>query len=132
MNYVGHGGVDRFASGGLLTVSDVDGMTNTKLPVLVAMTCSAGQFAIPGYDSLGEALVVKKGAGAVAMWGPSGLSIDSFAVLLDKGFFSRVFTGGAILGDMIIKADKDYNSKGGSAYIMDIYNLLGDPALKLW
>jgi hypothetical protein len=133
VNYIGHGGVDILARNGLLLTGDIGSMTNIgKLPVMAAMTCSAGQYAIPGFDSLGEALVVKKDVGAAAVWAPTGLSLNSYARILDEEFVkSASGNSKGILGDAILKALRNYSVTGGPAYMMDIYNLLGDPALKM-
>ena len=133
MNYIGHAGVDRLAQEGLLLTSDVTSMTNQeRLPVVTAMTCAVGQFAIPGYDSLSEALLLKAGGGAVAVWSPTGLSINSEAVMLNEMFFKSTFTGTKqALGDVVLKAIKEGSMKGVSGFILDIYNIMGDPALKL-
>ena len=77
VNYIGHSGLDRLADEGLWTLPDVAGMTNQDhLPILVGMTCVAGRFEIPGYDAIGESLVVKADGGAVAAWAPTGLSLN--------------------------------------------------------
>jgi uncharacterized repeat protein (TIGR01451 family) len=134
VNYIGHAGVDRLATEGLLRTSDLGLLVNwDSLPVLTAMTCTVGQYAVPGYDSLSEKLVLKNNGGAVAVWAPTGLSLNSLARALDEKFFKAVFESKkAVLGDAILKAFKEYNSEGGSSFMMDIYNLQGDPALKMW
>jgi hypothetical protein len=133
MNYIGHGGLDRFSGSGLLVSEDVSSMTNAgKYPVVTAMTCAVGQFSIPGYPSLAEYLVVKQQGGAVAMWSPTGISIDSEAFILDSKFFTHAFKQGSrVLGDVIMKALQDYAQEGNLPSMMDIYTLLGDPALKM-
>ena len=133
LNYIGHGGVDHLAMQSVLTEDDVASMTNsTKLPVMAAMTCVVGEYAIPGYNSFSEALVLKKDGGAAAVWSPTGLSFDSQAKILDEEFFKADFNAKkAVLGDVILKAFNGFNNAGGQAFMIDIYNLLGDPALKL-
>jgi uncharacterized repeat protein (TIGR01451 family) len=133
LNYIGHGGVDQLAMQSVLTGEDVASMSNSgKLPVMAAMTCVVGEYAIPGYQSLSEALVLKNGGGAAAVWSATGLSLDSQAVVLDEGFFKADFNAkSAVLGDVILNAFNGLNSAGGQAFMIDIYNLLGDPALKL-
>lgn len=133
LNYIGHGGVNILAGEGLLKTDDIASMTNRgKYPVLAAMTCSAGQFAIPGYDSISEALLMKKDAGAAAVWAPTGLSYNSLSVILDEEFLKAAFSNNkTILGDVILKALSGYVSSGSPTYVLDIYNLLGDPALKM-
>jgi hypothetical protein len=56
-HYLGHAGVDRLAGEGLLTSLDVDGLANGgRTPIAMLMTCVAGSFGYPGYDSLGVRL----------------------------------------------------------------------------
>lgn len=132
LNYIGHAGLDRLAQGGLLLNSDVASMTNQeRLPVVTAMTCVTGHFAIPGYDSLAEVLVLKQNGGAVAVLSPTGMSINSEAVILDKAFFQTMFEKRQALGDVVLKALEKGSMNGVSGYILSIYNILGDPALKL-
>ena len=133
LNYIGHGGLDRLAQEGMLLTSDVASMTNMdRLPVVTAMTCVVGNFSHPGFDSLSEVLVLKQNGGAVAVWSPTGMSINSEAVLLDEAFFMSTFTGRKqTLGDVVLKALEKGSMNGVSGFILDIYNLMGDPALKL-
>ncbi len=132
VNYIGHGGIDRFASEGLWLTSDVATLANTRFPVVAALTCIAGQYALPGYDSLGESLLLKSGGGAAAFWGPSGLSENEQAKLLDQQFVRAVYVDGErVLGDAILKAMRGYVQGGAPASLLNIYNLLGDPALQL-
>ena len=134
MNYTGHAGLDRLAGEGLLRVSDVASLQNIGNPfVLAAMTCTAGNFALPGFDSLSEALVTKDRGGAVAVWAPAGLSYNYLSKVLDEHLFrGGLGHRGVTLGDVIIKSFRNYRAAGRPAYIMDIFNLQGDPALRLW
>ena len=133
VDYNGHGGLDRLASGGLLASSDVASLGNgARLPVLTAMTCTVNRFAVPGFSSLGELLVNQAAGGAVAVWAPSGLSIHFEADLLAQRFYRHLGdTDGARLGDMVLRALQDFQTQGGSKAMLQIYNLLGDPALRL-
>lgn len=137
--YLGHGGLDRLAGAGLLTSGDVAALpAGTRLPVLTAMTCTANRFAVPGVPALGELLTTRAGGGAVAVWAPSGLSVHAEAGLLAERFYRRVAAasasgaaGEARLGDLILGALGELRALGGSQAMIDIYNLLGDPALRL-
>jgi hypothetical protein len=133
LNYIGHGNPYSMAHEGLLRIPDVSYMENAgRLFVLSAMTCTIGQFALPGYDSLSEALVIKKDGGAVAVLAPSGLSLNSLSKTLAEGFFTSAFSGTALtLGDSLREAFRYYRNKEGSDFGLDIYNLQGDPALRL-
>ncbi|HTZ17831.1 MAG TPA: C25 family cysteine peptidase [Dissulfurispiraceae bacterium] len=133
MNYFGHGGLDRLTQDGLLMNGDVASMTNgNKLPLMTAMTCIIGNFAFPGITSLGETLVLKTNGGAAAVWSATGLSDDTLAVSLDKAFYQSLFDGGSpVLGDVILRAFRGVSLKAGDMYMIDIYTLLGDPALRI-
>lgn len=133
VNYLGHGGLDRLAAGGLLTSADVAGLANgDRLPVLTAMTCTVNRFAVPGVPSLGEVLVESAGGGAVAVWGPSGLADSRASRELAEIFYRRTAERGTLrLGDLILRSYAELRAQGGSASLLDIYNLLGDPALRL-
>jgi hypothetical protein len=37
-----------------------------------------------------------------------------------------------VLGDAILQAFRAYRNTGGPSYVLDIYTLLGDPALRMW
>jgi len=66
------------------------------------------------------------------MWAPTGISVDSEALILDTKLFQHAFKEGSrVLGDIIVKALQDYAQEGNEPSMMDIYTLLGDPALKM-
>ena len=131
-NYIGHGGPDRLAQEDLFTTADVAALDNSdRLPVFLAMTCSAGNFAFPGYPSLGEAMLLRKGGGAFAVWAPSGLSENPSAVRLDQSFFRGAFVDGEkVLGDLVVRSLGELDTPG-TAYMRYMYNLIGEPVSRL-
>ena len=137
VNYIGHGGPFQLADEGLLLVDPytgaIPGMANMGKPtIFTAMTCIVGQFAEPGLDYLSEALMLNTNGGAVAIWSPSGESLNPYAKVLDRGFFRAIYADGeTILGEAILKALREYSEADTDAYMQDIYILLGDPALKM-
>jgi hypothetical protein len=131
MNYVGHGAFDRMGlSGAYLTMADVTGMNNSdRLPLV---TCVLGQFAEPGRQCLGEAMLMKDGGGAIAVWAPSGYSLDAKAQVLNRAFTEAlVKTKTRRVGDMVREAAQEYLNQTNDRNFPGIYNLLGDPALRL-
>lgn len=133
INYIGHAGPDRISTDGLLVLTDLPSLTNgTRLPVISTFTCFVGRFEIPGYDSIGEALVLDMDGGAVAVWAPTGLSINTEAVALGEGLFTSVFQNGEdVLGDAILEALRAYASGNFTFSLHEIYTLFGDPALRM-
>ena len=129
VNYMGHGGLDRLSSGGLLTSADVPSLANGgRLPVMTAMTCTINRFAVPGAPALGELLVTSGTGGAAAVWGPTGLSANGQARLLAERFYH---SADVRLGDRVLRAIAEFRALGGDPALPGIYGLLGDPALRL-
>jgi hypothetical protein len=146
VNYIGHGGLRSLSSydgGFMLTALDVDCPVGhppsqclnggvSKPPVLAAMTCNVGNFADPAIETLSEALVLREGGGASAVWSSTGESLNTPAVYLDEGFFKALFEEGeTTLGGAILSAVRRYADSGQSRFELDMFNLLGDPALEM-
>jgi uncharacterized repeat protein (TIGR01451 family) len=130
LNFIGHGGMDTLSSRGLLKTVDVAGLSNgSRLTVVTALSCVIGRFDVPGYDSLGEALVLKAGGGAVAVWAPSGLSFNDPAAALGRAFYRAVIQQGeGMLGEAILRAKAEAAAGGCPADYLALYNLICDPA----
>lgn len=132
-SYMGHGNPSQLANEKLLLQSDVTALSNGgRQPVALFLTCAAVRFSLPGYDSLGEALLLKHNGGAIAVWGPTGLSLNSEAKQLAEGFFTETFWmgGNRMLGESAFEAYQHYGTNR-YRFILDIYNILGDPALRM-
>jgi len=132
VNYVGHGSVNRFGSN-LLTVSDMGTLSSAgPLPVISAPTCAANRFEMPGSASLGERLVLDADGGAIAVWSATGPSLNNPAVLIDQSLLAAVFQQWTpTLGEAVQQALQDNRRQDVPAYLLRIYNLLGDAALEL-
>jgi uncharacterized repeat protein (TIGR01451 family) len=133
VSYVGHGGYDQLADESLLMSSDPPLFTNELRPsVMTAMTCLSGNTSLPGYSTIGETLVRQHGGGLVALWAPSGMSQDELAAPLAAEFYRAVFDEGTErLGDAVESSRKAYRQSGRPDFMLSIYNLLGDPALRI-
>jgi hypothetical protein len=132
-NYVGHGGLDRLTSEGLLLTSDVPRLGNgPRLPVMTALTCLIAQFAYPSYSSLGEELVLQGDGGVAALFGPTWLSHNASASELGRVLLPPLTAaGGGRLGDRLLRGLAAYAGAGGDRQTLKLYTLLGDPALVL-
>ena len=131
-NYLGHGNASQLANEKLLVQNDVTGLTNGgRLPVALFLTCAAADFSRPGFDSLGEALMLKPNGGAIAVWGPTGLSLSSEAKQFGDEFFNQTFRlGKGVLGESVSEAYQHYGANH-YRFMLDIYGILGDPALQM-
>src|SRR5262249_5029668 len=133
VSYFGHGGYDVLADEGLLRSTDIASLDNAQAPVVMtAMTCLAGDFSLPGYPGLAEDLLRKETGAAARVGAPTGMSEHTFAIPLAEGFYSSVFQGRAPrLGDAVVAGHRAYAQHGGPVYMIWIYTLLGDPAMRL-
>jgi hypothetical protein len=96
------------------------------------MTCMAAGYAMPGVVSIAESLILKQDGGMAAVWAPAGLSEDDLALKLNKAFYRAAFDGtGRTLGSIVLEAIRTSGISGGDAWMLDIYNLIGDPALRI-
>jgi hypothetical protein len=130
VDYIGHGAIDRFGTAGYLTSADVASLQNgARLPFVVAMTCVAGQYSVPGSECLAEALLLQSQGGAIAVVAPTGLSVNQDASRLNLRLMQLLQANAqAGIGDMFRQALADHVAQDNPATQPAIYNLLGDPA----
>ena len=132
VNYFGHAGVTQLDSQRLLAAADVGSMGNApRLPVVAALTCVVGNFALPGMDGLGEALTMAQSGGASAVWAPTALTLHADSVALDKLFLAELYAptaGGVRLGEAVWRTQRAFVAQGGSPAVASLYGLIGDPA----
>ena len=133
LNYYGHGGLDRLSSSGLLTLDDVAALLQgPRVPMLTAMTCTVNRFEIPGFDALGPALTLSAEGGAIATWSPAGLSEHGWATDLASTLAVELFAlEDRTVGGVLLRAMQRFLAQGGTADLVRLYNLVGDPALAL-
>jgi len=132
-NYVGHGSTIRLAHESLMSLADVPLLDNDGVePIMASATCIIGRYAVPGQESLAEALVLEASGGAVAVWSPSGLSYNDDAVLLNRSMVGAAFdASGSTLGESVMEALQSYHQDGGQFDFMPgLFNVLGDPAIE--
>ncbi len=129
VSYVGHGGLDRLATEGLLTSEDVPALAEMQsAPVLLGWTCNMVRFDIPGFFSLGERLVTE---GATAgVFSATGWSNHVDTEALRTAFTEAAFASDAeTIGEAMIEAHRA--ARGAPVQLHRVFVLLGDPALRL-
>jgi hypothetical protein len=131
LNYVGHGGLDRLASEGLLVTADAEALANgERLPVVTALTCIINRFEVPGFVPLGAALVKNGAGGASAVWAPTGLSMNAEAIVLGARFYSEHSSApDERVGEIVRRSLEAYAGADRERSLLNVYNLFGDPAL---
>ena len=105
---------------------------DSRLPVLLEMTCLTGTFHVPAGQSLDEALLRHPDGGVVAAWGSSGLGVSTGHHWLAEGFMDSVYH--LELDDMgtaTLAGKLNLVTVGAYTDLIDTFTLLGDPATKL-
>lgn len=131
--YIGHGSIDTWAEGPLLSGQEVQGLTNgERLSILLTPTCLDGFFYHPERDSLAEDALFNSKGGIVAGLVPTGLSLTEDQDILMKTIADELFVKRtSTLGEAVMNAKQKMDStREGEREVIDTFGLLGDPALK--
>jgi hypothetical protein len=112
--------------GDLFALDDVSAMKNVgRYPLVLAMTCFSAPFDSPAEDSIGERFLREADKGAVAVFAASWSNSPNPAHSRD--LIERLLQPGTAIGEAI-KASKN---KINDPTFVQMYNLLGDPAVVL-
>ena len=133
MSYVGHGGAAAWASELVWRSWDTPSLqAQSRQPVLLTMNCLNGYFVAPNFESLSEAMLKVEGRGAIAAFSPSGLSLDGPAHQFHRAVMAELVGGDhERLGDAILAAQRAYAQTGLMPELLAVYQLLGDPAMRV-
>lgn len=134
VHFLGHGGRFIWRTGppdprknhDLFTLKDVSDLRNAhRLPMVVSMTCYSAPFDNPTDDSIGERFLREASNGAVAVFAASWRNVPNpgFSDMLMQDLLKP----GVRIGDAIVHA----KTKTDDRDMIGMYNLLGDPALRL-
>ncbi|MEO5626500.1 MAG: C25 family cysteine peptidase [Dokdonella sp.] len=134
VHFIGHGGryiwrtgpPDLHKNADLFTLDDVSALKNgARLPMVLSMTCYSAPFDNPTEDSIGERFLREPGKGAIAVFAASWRNSPSPAY--SKAVVHELLEPGATIGEAIVRAKKSSKDRT----LVEMYNLLGDPAVVL-
>ncbi|MEO7062344.1 MAG: C25 family cysteine peptidase, partial [Dokdonella sp.] len=134
VHFIGHGGryiwrtgpPDLRKNADLFTLDDVSSLTNSsRLPMVLSMTCYSAPFDNPTEDSIGERFLREPGKGAIAVFAASWRNSPSPAY--STSLMNELLKPGATIGEAIVRAKKVTQDRT----LVEMYNLLGDPAVVL-
>src|SRR6266498_5290706 len=133
VSYLGHGGIAVWASENVFNNQDVQTLApQPQQPLLLTMDCLNGYFHFPFLNSLAEEFLKAPGKGSIASFAPSGLSLHGPADLYHKALIQQISScRHQRLGDAVLAAQADFAQTGAFPELLSIYNLLGDPALRI-
>lgn len=132
-HYFGHGGPEIWADEHLLTVGDVSDQGASFQPSVVLMWACDSQWYLNLWGpSLGEALMLAPNGGALASFGPAGITPPARHRVLYERVYGSLLGRGLTLGETIRRAKADaLEADPNVREVIDGYNLMGDPALRL-
>jgi hypothetical protein len=134
VHFIGHGGryiwrtgpPDLHKNNDLFTLDDVGSLKNgARLPMVLSMTCYSAPFDNPTEDSIGEKFLREPGKGAIAVFAASWRNSPSPE--FSKAVIGELLKPGATIGEAIVRAKKTSQDRT----LVEMYNLLGDPAVVL-
>lgn len=134
VTFYGHSSWLQWAVDDILDVDRFNQLSNqTRLPVVVEMTCFTSFFHHPAYaNTFDETLVRRASGGAIATWGSTGLGISTGHDTLYNGFYQALAGQSTVrLGTAVLAGKLNLYATGFYLDLLDTYTLLGDPALKL-
>jgi hypothetical protein len=133
VSYLGHGGIAVWATENVFNNQDVAALSpQPQQPLLLTMDCLNGYFHFPFLNSLAEELLKAPDKGSIASFAPSGLSLHDPANLFHVALVQEITSGRhERLGDAVFAAQTDFAQTGAFPELLSIYNLLGDPALRI-
>jgi hypothetical protein len=131
--YFGHGSVNMWGKDRLYTVEDADKLENTKLTVMLHLTCLTGLFTHPTEISLAESLLFNPKGGAVALLAPTSLTLPTDQSSLTDAFVDALSRQPNLtLGEISLYAWRQVPPYTTTSFdVMQTFHLLGDPALRL-
>jgi hypothetical protein len=131
-HYFGHGGPEAWADEQLLTVEDVASLPASPPTVLFTWACQSQWYLNLWGPSLNEALLLHPQGGALASFGPAGITTPRQQQALARVVYARFLNEGRTLGDAVREAKAEALALDPSTRpAVEGWNLLGDPALLL-
>lgn len=133
ISFDGHGSALRLGNTreNFFDLSDATALTNSKYPVFTALTCSAGNNMLLGKQSIAGEVVINPHGGAIASIAPSGFSYDSEAQHLGSLLLDNFFLESKSVGEALRSAKAELRTDV-SEFMMNSYQIIGDPAVTLW
>ena len=135
VHFVGHGGKSIWRIGptdlkknrDLFTLDHISKLKNSnKLPFVMSMSCYSAPFDHPYADSIGEKFIREPDVGAVAVLASSWRNAPSSA--FSRYILENIFENPEnSIGQAILDAKRFFKGRT----MLEMYNLLGDPALRL-
>lgn len=127
IHYMGHGAENIWADEFIFNTNDVDALTNTHLPVVVAMNCLNASFYNPDMISLAEKLVMNPAGGAIVFWGSTSMTPPSIQSVYQNAFFEQLIKTQSKVGDAIKLSKQQAYTQTPYNEVLLSWTIIGDP-----
>jgi uncharacterized repeat protein (TIGR01451 family) len=130
--FVGHGAPAHWSDEAIFGSDDAALLTNSDQgTILLAWTCLASDYRYLGGPALSEAMVLTPMGGAVASFGPTGISLPTLQRELYLRLYSKLLAG-QTLGESAREAKAEFlAAHPGEREFLHGWVLLGDPDVRL-
>ncbi len=133
LNYLGHGGNNGWSQERVLKLSDIEEWNNPdKMPVIITATCSFTSYDDPTIVSAGEAAILRKNSGAIALFTTTRAVYASQNKRLTEAAFDTIFAAqngvNIRLGEILRRAKNSVDTINVNSRK---FALIGDPTMRL-
>jgi len=131
LNYNGHGAIGVMSSSSVFRATDIRFLSNQgKYPINFAWSCLVGYFDDPDTSSMAELLLRKDNAGSIAFYGAAAKAYISADNPFMANYFANHYDERALsFGQIVHLTESTMQGISGGANVIQMYNLMGDPAL---
>ncbi|MEO8361305.1 MAG: C25 family cysteine peptidase [Vicinamibacteria bacterium] len=131
-HYFGHGGPEIWTDEALFSVDDIPDLGSMSPMVLLAWACQSQFYQNYYGPSVNEALLLAPGAGALASFGPVGISSPEHQKSIYERVYATLYGEGDSLGEIIRKAKvAALAADPKNQDVVDGFVFFGDPSLHL-
>ncbi|MEO8359669.1 MAG: C25 family cysteine peptidase [Vicinamibacteria bacterium] len=131
-HYFGHGGPEIWTDEALFSVDDIPDLGSMSPMVLLAWACQSQFYQNYYGPSVNEALLLAPGAGALASFGPVGISSPEHQKSIYQRVYATLYGQGDSLGEIIRKAKvAALAADPKNQDVVDGFVFFGDPSLHL-
>lgn len=127
IHYMGHGAENMWADNFIFNNNDIDTLTNTKLPVVVAMNCLNANFYDPSTPSFAEKLVMKPTGGAIVFWGSTSMTPPTVQSVYQNAFYEQLMKTQSSVGDAVKLSKQQAFAQTPYEEALLSWTIIGDP-----
>ncbi|MBN1179571.1 MAG: hypothetical protein JXD18_10180 [Anaerolineae bacterium] len=134
LNWIGHSSFQQWEHGRLFHTDDLPALFPlSRYPLVLSISCFTGNFVHPDplQTGMDESLLRLSNAGAVGVYGSSGMGVGSDHSPLHQAFYQIALGDNPAPPGVAGSVAKAVVVGGAGAYLADSYHFFGDPALSL-